>query len=545
MSSGGELRLTGCHFRGSEGCKGRGREWWEALQRRWSHGRRPAPPCVARRRRRRQGCNPAIPSTCCKACEETDGCNAWVVCTNKVCCVEAHGGGHRREARCAHYPCARRWPRAHASGPPTHPALPRPPVPQDGCGSGCQAYAKQFKGPLSYSDKLPHQFWGNWGSCQGDKWAFGMCSLKIVQDTKNPPVPADSSELRGRGLGAACRGLGCPRCHLGAPAPCFLRLPLWPSLCAPSPQPPCPPCPPPTKEPSDGWVSGIVPKTQHDPRCPVGVSAKTCKTCLTAKDPALCISCVNQARTLDAAPKCAACASLASEPGRAGCVQCMGGTAAAAAECRRCLDVDCGGADCLNAQNFSPASAPNLGSVDKCFACQSAAGLSSAKAAGCPRCFDTYTVPEAGRGTCLSCVGTASAAGALGCAGCAGAPGGGGAACLACLAKAKTPADGAGCGSCSTARDAVPHAAACHECVLNSQADGAKNLCSNLQSGAAASDVAAFYKCLAAAKGEDAPHNCWMCSTMGNAASAAKCYECVNKVRGRGTGVAFGAEGRR
>jgi hypothetical protein len=80
-----------------------------------------------------------------QACQDTDGCNAWVVCTNK-----------------------------------------------DGCGSGCTAYAKQFKAPLAYSDKLPHAFWGNWGSCQGDKWAFGMCSLKKVADVKNPPVTGDS-----------------------------------------------------------------------------------------------------------------------------------------------------------------------------------------------------------------------------------------------------------------------------------------------------------------------------------------------------------------
>lgn len=81
-----------------------------------------------------QGCNPDVPATCCTACKETDRCNAWVVCTNK-----------------------------------------------DGCGSGCRAYAAQFKMPLAYDAKLPHAFWGNWGGCQGDKWPFGMCRCAAVQ----------------------------------------------------------------------------------------------------------------------------------------------------------------------------------------------------------------------------------------------------------------------------------------------------------------------------------------------------------------------------
>lgn len=31
-----------------------------------------------------QGWNPGSPAACCQACRETDGCNAWVVCRNKV-----------------------------------------------------------------------------------------------------------------------------------------------------------------------------------------------------------------------------------------------------------------------------------------------------------------------------------------------------------------------------------------------------------------------------------------------------------------------------
>jgi hypothetical protein len=31
-----------------------------------------------------QGYNKPIPATCCQACQDTDGCNAWVLCTKQV-----------------------------------------------------------------------------------------------------------------------------------------------------------------------------------------------------------------------------------------------------------------------------------------------------------------------------------------------------------------------------------------------------------------------------------------------------------------------------
>ncbi|GBF93851.1 hypothetical protein Rsub_06850 [Raphidocelis subcapitata] len=375
-----------------------------------------------------QGCNPAIPATCCQACQETDGCNAWVICTNK-----------------------------------------------DGCGSGCQAYAKQFSAPLGYSDKLPHKFWGNWGSCQEDKWRFGMCSLKVVKDTANPPVPADS-------------------------------------------------------KPSDGWVSGIVPKASIDSRCPPNFSAKTCKSCLGTKNPELCVSCVKSANTLDAASKCTTCASLPSAEGAAACVKCA---SSPAPDCARCLDVDCSDVDCLNKRNEDASKAPNLGSVDRCFACQAA---DASKAVACSSCFDTYTVATEGRGSCLSCVAGNGAAAASGCAGCHGQSVSNKGRCLDCLKRAKNQADGAGCGSCSSQRDAAPHAAACHECVLGAQDDTAKGLCSSLDAGSSGAAAAEYFKCLSAAKGSDAPYNCMQCYRMGNPASATACFTCLGKV-GAGNGI--------
>jgi hypothetical protein len=58
---------------------------------------------------------------------------------------------------------------------------------KDGCGSGCQQYAKQFSSPLAYSDKLPHKFWGNWGGCQGDK--VGLAAPQAAAGTPAAVAP--------------------------------------------------------------------------------------------------------------------------------------------------------------------------------------------------------------------------------------------------------------------------------------------------------------------------------------------------------------------
>lgn len=93
-----------------------------------------------------QGCNPPNPASCCQQCQDTDGCNAWVVCTNKV-----RWAG--RGVLCALAPT-----RATMPADMLQTCAPS----QDGCGSGCAAYAKQNtnpSAPLSWSDPLPHKGW--------------------------------------------------------------------------------------------------------------------------------------------------------------------------------------------------------------------------------------------------------------------------------------------------------------------------------------------------------------------------------------------------
>lgn len=35
------------------------------------------------------------------------------------------------------------------------------------------------------------------GGCNGDKWPFGMCSLKVIKDVKNPPITGSSEHTQG------------------------------------------------------------------------------------------------------------------------------------------------------------------------------------------------------------------------------------------------------------------------------------------------------------------------------------------------------------
>eukprot|EP00775_Hariotina_reticulata_P008998 gene8998-9171_t len=61
-----------------------------------------------------------------------------------------------------------------------------------GCGSGCTAYVKQFKGPVDPNAPLPHKMFGNFKGCNGDKWPHTMCSLKSIKDPKNPKITSTS-----------------------------------------------------------------------------------------------------------------------------------------------------------------------------------------------------------------------------------------------------------------------------------------------------------------------------------------------------------------
>lgn len=189
---------------------------------------------------------------------------------------------------------------------------------------------------------------------------------------------------------------------------------------------------------------------------------------VVVQDPAKCIACIQATNALDAADKCVTCTSLTTPSSQDMCIRCV--SSPNNFDCRQCLDVDCQDVDCMNAQRANRAKAPNLSSVDKCFACQVAvatagkagskpaqiaesntASTLSAKAGVCYKCFETFNVPKSNRDACVAGVTQPgiSAAVAAGFPGCYAAGVGDTAKCLACAKEAKKAADAIGCGSCS------------------------------------------------------------------------------------------------
>lgn len=319
-----------------------------------------------------------------------------------------------------------------------------------------------------------------------------MCSLKVV-DTKKAPVT---------GTGESHRAGALPPRLLPAP-PTPWQYPSHPARSTHIHTSSAPTSP----DAKEGWVSGIVPKTAADPKCPPNLSAKTCKSCLSSKNATLCFECVKNVNSLAAPGRCTTCASLPSRKGQEACAACVAGAKGNGPnDCAACLDTDCSDADCMNKRNEDPTKAPNLGSVDQCFACVTG---SPSKIVGCTNCFQSWNVPLANRAACLSCVAGSPPAAGAGCAGCAGQNVKDGKGCQECLKKAKTEGSAKACGACSDANN-VPaqYFAGCVACALGPANDDAKSYCANLDSETTKAAVDGLYGCLA--KGLHGG-NCWQC----------------------------------
>eukprot|EP00877_Chromochloris_zofingiensis_P002679 jgi/Chrzof1/12411/Cz06g33150.t1 len=109
------------------------------------------------------------PQRCCAACRNADGCNGWVFCND----------------------------------------------PQ-GCGRGCADHTRRVAAmnlsAAEADDQAPIMQFGQNAACNGDKWPYGMCSLKILADTANPPVFRSGQE----GSGCMCLTLPAPAtAHFG------------------------------------------------------------------------------------------------------------------------------------------------------------------------------------------------------------------------------------------------------------------------------------------------------------------------------------------
>lgn len=288
----------------------------------------------------------------------------------------------------------------------------------------------------------------------------------------------------------------------------------------------------------DGWVSGIVPKTApSDPRCPAGMSDRSCNACLGTRAPAKCIACIGAANRLGARDTCVTCASLMTPVAQDVCSACA--ASASLGVCGACMDADCTGADCLNARAKDRTKAPNLAAATKCFECQATTAATraatpaaaAARAAECARCFEGWVVPMAHREACVSCVRNASTApAATGCPSCYAEGVSDRASCFGCARRAGSVDAARGCGSCSAARDVnntQQLLSACHDCAVSVQPVDA-GYCSNLEPGTSLEAAMKFYGCLRSVPGPQAGAACWQCMRTGGPAVTA-CYSCMGK----------------
>lgn len=205
---------------------------------------------------------------CGAACKRLQGCNAWSFCDNK-----------------------------------------------SGCSVGCAAYAKKYKklsadpggvGKPYWALKLPVNSVGYWtypkpggSGCQGNKYAYGTCSLFSIPNTKSPPITRRTAGVAGFISGVLTRH---PFCQSTLSTTC--------SACGLSPNPDaCLACAkkfPVSTEP----IKAMLASTAHDAalgqaaclKCsgfkPGSMSVKQCFDCVLNKKP------------------CATCAYTKYEPGK-------------------------------------------------------------------------------------------------------------------------------------------------------------------------------------------------------------------------------------
>eukprot|EP01023_Acetabularia_acetabulum_P001370 TRINITY_DN1051_c0_g1_i3.p1 TRINITY_DN1051_c0_g1~~TRINITY_DN1051_c0_g1_i3.p1 ORF type:complete len:620 (-),score=85.53 TRINITY_DN1051_c0_g1_i3:282-1916(-) len=107
----------------------------------------------------------ANPAECCDKCKTTQGCNAWVFCSNR-----------------------------------------------NGCGSGCESYVNSLPEspvPISDGNSIPVPFpnFGQFSGCWEDKYPWLMCSLKSINDVNDPTEIPSSNEFVS---GVIKTQAGCP-----------------------------------------------------------------------------------------------------------------------------------------------------------------------------------------------------------------------------------------------------------------------------------------------------------------------------------------------
>eukprot|EP01023_Acetabularia_acetabulum_P001369 TRINITY_DN1051_c0_g1_i2.p1 TRINITY_DN1051_c0_g1~~TRINITY_DN1051_c0_g1_i2.p1 ORF type:complete len:593 (-),score=80.36 TRINITY_DN1051_c0_g1_i2:350-1903(-) len=455
---------------------------------------------------------PAVtnPAGCCDKCKGTQGCNAWVFCSDR-----------------------------------------------NGCGSGCESYVNSLpQSPMSVSNgntiPVPFPNFGQYSSCSGDKYPWLMCSLKSINDVNDPTeFPSSKEFVSGviktedgcpEGISSAvcnsCKSSSdisfCEECATSV----SLNDQLFCAQCTDdisdkNLKTQCTDCLKAVGGSKTGCGKCIHANVQFDPvgskeaclECTVGVEdveiQEACYGCFqyasNVESGKSCSKCVkDDAVSSFAKSECGDCYSFSNNPDR--CAQCLEDATEADTQCGSCSVEEC--YTCL--KNF----ASNLDGRKGCASCEYFDGqLSTA----CFECVNDSKVPGYAKATCGQCIDQYGAHNTEEQRN----------ACFGCL---QTVALGSASGACSScmyySADDNSAPTQCYECVKTMSERGSSgNSCAMCELDYGAEDRAACYECtLDPKKPVEVADQCHMCfgswakegcvSCMANAKTADEAQNC-------------------
>eukprot|EP01023_Acetabularia_acetabulum_P047878 TRINITY_DN504_c0_g1_i1.p1 TRINITY_DN504_c0_g1~~TRINITY_DN504_c0_g1_i1.p1 ORF type:complete len:563 (+),score=114.64 TRINITY_DN504_c0_g1_i1:1433-3121(+) len=379
---------------------------------------------------------PAVtnPAGCCDKCKATQGCNSWVFCSNR-----------------------------------------------DGCGQGCDLYAQALadleSGYLSFARgniaPVPFTNFGQFGGCQGSKWPWLLCTLKVVPDVEDP---VEEKSTAGE---------------------------------------------------VTEWVSGVL---KPEPGCVEDISYAVCSSCKGTTDMTYCQQCAATV-PLNEQLLCPVCTDrLDTTALQKHCTECLGANGGSSKGCGQCATLTSSVQECFECT----ADADDVETENGCCSCFDQTSEVEGCVQDCvkapatpiyakPECGDCYTTEDPVR--CTQCLQESKEADSY-CPSCSTDE------CYTCLSLfGNNGAGRKGCANC--AFNDGEAATDCYECVQDENTPGfAKQACGECSSSETSDSRKACYGCLQSIQSEEAGSSCSMCENMDD---SSRCYECVGRLSGRGS----------